>query len=211
MPELEIKNIEGKVTGTLSLPEETFGLKGGGVLMHGSVVNYLANQRQGTHATKTKGLVSGGGKKPWKQKHTGRARAGSSRSPIWRGGGTTFGPQPRDYSYEMPRKEKKRALYTAISHKIADGGVTVVDALKVDGPKTKKMVEMLKVLGLSGAGLLVVDAGVERDVVLSGRNIPGLKFRAAKDLNAYDVLAASKLLVTRTAMEALKVREAQKG
>ena len=110
MPEIEIKDRNNKKAGEINLPEEIFGLKANGAVMHDSVINFLANQRQGTHATKTKGLVSGGGKKPWKQKHTGRARAGSSRSPLWRSGGTTFGPQPRDYSYSIPRKVKHLAL-----------------------------------------------------------------------------------------------------
>src|SRR3990170_3053725 len=121
MVEVEIKNRNNATVGNIKLNDKVFSVPINGPLLHDAVVNHLANQRQGTHSTKTKGLVSGGGKKPYKQKHTGRARAGSNRSPIWRGGGTTFGPQPRDYSYSMPKQARKTALYGALSRKIADG------------------------------------------------------------------------------------------
>lgn len=208
MPELEIKDMENKPAGTLTLPDEIFGLKRNDGLMHAAVVNYLANKRQGTHATKTKGLVSGGGKKPWKQKGTGRARAGSNRSPLWRGGGTIFGPQPRDYRMHMPREERKRALYAALSAKAADGEVVVVGDLRLEGPKTKRMAEIIGKLELAGGSLLVVLQAADENVLLSARNIPGVHVAKASDLNAYDVLAHRKLLFTKGAVEAMAGAEA---
>jgi large subunit ribosomal protein L4 len=208
MPELEIKDMDNKASGTVKLPEEIFGLKRNDGLMHAAVVNYLANKRQGTHATKTKGLVSGGGKKPWKQKGTGRARAGSNRSPLWRGGGTIFGPTPRDYRMHMPREERKQALYAALSAKAADGEVVVVGDLKLEGPKTKDMVQLINNLELAGGSLLVVLPAADRNVALSARNIPGVHVAKASDLNAYDVLAHRKLLFTKGAVDALASQEA---
>lgn len=204
MPDIGIRDIKNNITGTMSLPEDLFGLKGKEALLHDSVVNYLANQRQGTHATKTKGLVRGGGKKPWKQKHTGRARAGSSRSPLWRGGGTVFGPQPRDYSYSVPKQARKTALYAALSAKIADEEVMVIEGLRLEGPKTKSMVEIINNLGVSGESLLIVINGRDENVLLSSRNIPAVTVRPAGELHAYDVLSRSRVLITKDALEALK-------
>src|SRR5512139_3201194 len=144
MPELEVKDKNNKPVGKISLSDEVFGLKAKDGVLHNAIVNFLANQRQGTHATKTKGLVSGGGKKPWKQKHTGRARAGSSRSPLWRGGGIIFGPQPRDYSYDLPRKAKKLALNAVLSGKLADGELAVIDELSMEKPRTKDLIAILE-------------------------------------------------------------------
>jgi large subunit ribosomal protein L4 len=204
MPDIGIRDIENNVTGTMSLPEELFGLKGKEALLHDAVVNYLANQRQGTHSVKTRGLIRGGGRKPWRQKHTGRARAGSIRSPLWRGGGTTFGPQPRDYSYSMPKQARKIALYAALSAKIADDEVMVVDGLKLEEPKTKKMLEIINTLGISGESLLIVVSGKDNNVLLSSRNIPGVTVRPAGELHAYDVLSRRRVLITKDALEALK-------
>jgi large subunit ribosomal protein L4 len=204
MPELSVRDINNNVTGTMTLPDEKFGIEGKDALLHEAVVNFLANQRQGTHATKTRGLVSGGGKKPWRQKHTGRARAGSIRSPLWRGGGVVFGPQPRDYYYSMPKKARRLALYAALSRKIADDEVIVLDKLEIQEPKTKKMVEILNNLGVAGESLLVVVNGVDRNVILSSRNIPAVRVMTAEDLHAYDVLSASRVLMTKAALEVLK-------
>jgi len=204
MPKVQVIDTDNKPKGEMDLPEEFFGLKRKQGLMHDSVLNYLANRRQGTHATKTKGLVSGGGKKPYKQKGTGRARAGSIRSPLWRGGGTMFGPQPRDYYYSMPRQARKAALYAALSAKIADGEMTVVDSLGVEEPKTRKMAEMLEGLGLSGRSLLMVVSEPDRALALSARNIPGVSLMRARDLHAYDVLSRGRVLITREALEALR-------
>ncbi|GAB4390870.1 MAG: 50S ribosomal protein L4 [Thermodesulfovibrionales bacterium] len=203
MAEVGVKDINNNVTGTMSLPDELFAIRGKEPLMHDAVVNYLANQRQGTHATKTRGLVSGGGKKPWRQKHTGRARAGSNRSPIWRGGGTVFGPQPRDYSYRMPRQARKLALYAALSAKLADGEVVVVEGLRMEKPRTRRMVEILGNLGVAGESALIVTPARDEAVLLSARNVPGVTVMAAADLHAYDVLAHARVLVAKEAMEAL--------
>lgn len=204
MAEIAVRDIKGNVTGNMALPDEVFAVEGRDALLHEAVVNFLANQRQGTHATKTKGLVSGGGKKPWKQKSTGRARAGSNRSPLWRGGGTVFGPQPRDYSYSLPRKQKKVALYAALSRKLSDGEVVVIEELRLAEPKTKLMAGLIGDLGLSGKSLLVVDAEVDKNVLLSARNLPGVRCMRAVDLNAYDVLVPRSLIMTKSAMETIK-------
>lgn len=204
MSEIEIKDKTNAVVGKMSLPE-SLSLRGGDALLHESVVNFLANQRQGTHATKTKGLVSGGGKKPYKQKHTGRARAGSNRSPLWKGGGTTFGPQPRDYSYNVPKQARRAAMRYALSRKIADGEAIVVDGLKVEAPKTKVIVGLLKDLGMEGKRVLVVLAERDENVLKSARNIPAVRVKAAQDINAYDVLSHDRLLFTKDAIGKLEV------
>src|SRR5512139_3971283 len=203
MPELEVKDKNNKPVGKISLSDEVFGLKAKDGVLHNAIVNFLANQRQGTHATKTKGLVSGGGKKPWKQKSTGRARSGSSRSPLWRGGGTMFGPQPRDYSYSLPKKAKKAALNAAISGKLADGEVIVIDGFSFVKPSTKDMVSLLKNLGLAGKSTLIVLPEKNDAVFLSARNIPGVKVTRVTDLNPYEVAANSWILFDRQAMEIL--------
>lgn len=207
MPEIEIKDRNNKKAGKINLPEEIFGLKASGAVMHDSVINFLANQRQGTHATKTKGLVSGGGKKPWKQKHTGRARAGSSRSPLWRSGGTAFGPQPRDYSYSIPRKVKHLALKNALSAKLADGEITLIDDLSINKPSTKDMAATIKTLGFEGQSLLIVIPENNNNIKLSARNIAGVHVACASDLNAYTVIAHSRLLITKGAVAGIKGAE----
>ena len=207
MPEIEIKDRNNKKAGKINLPEEIFGLKANGAVMHDSVINFLANQRQGTHATKTKGLVSGGGKKPWKQKHTGRARAGSSRSPLWRSGGTTFGPQPRDYSYSIPRKVKHLALKNALSAKLADGEITLIDDLSINKTSTKDMAAIIKTLGFEGQSLLIVIPENNNNIKLSARNIAGVHVACASDLNAYTVIAHSRLLITKGAVAGIKGAE----
>jgi large subunit ribosomal protein L4 len=203
MPEFDIKDKNNKPVGKISLPDTVFGIKAKDGVIHNAVVNFLANQRQGTHATKTKGLVSGGGKKPWKQKHTGRARSGSSRSPLWRGGGTVFGPQPRDYSYSLPKKARRLALKAALSGKLADGEITVIDELAFEKPRTKEMVSVLKGLELEGSSILVVVPEHNENVALSARNIPGVTVKRVTDLNSYDVAAHARLLMTRRAVEVL--------
>ena len=201
MPEIAIKDVHNKVKGSVNLPEAVFGLPVRKDILHTSVLNYLANQRQGTHATKTKGLVSGGGKKPWKQKHTGRARAGSIRSPLWRGGGTVFGPQPRDYSYRLPKSLKRRAVGEAFSAKVSDGAMTIVDAITVEKPRTKDMVAILRNLGLEGKSVLIVLPEKDENVILSARNIPGVKVSRVSDLNPYVILTHAALLITKSALD----------
>lgn len=200
MPETDIKDLKNNNKGTVSLPENVFGCEAGKGTLHASVVNFLANQRQGTHATKTKGLVSGGGKKPWKQKHTGRARSGSSRSPIWRGGGTIFGPQPRDYSYKLPKKLKKKALGEALSAKFSSGSVTILDSMFIEKPKTKDMITILRNFGFEGKSVLIVLPERDENVRLSSRNIPGVKVMRAIDINPYAVMTSERLLVTQGAI-----------
>lgn len=203
MPEINIKDKNNTSVGKMDVPESIFGVTAKAGVLHSAVVNFLANQRQGTSATKTKGLVSGGGKKPWKQKSTGRARAGSSRSPLWRGGGTVFGPQPRDYSYSLPRKAKKAALNAAISGKLADGELIVIDGFGLAKPSTKDMVTLLKSLGLTGKSTLIVVPEKNDAVFLSARNIPGVKVTRVTDLNPYEVAANSWILFDRQAVEML--------
>lgn len=203
MPELDIKDKNNKSVGKISLSEEIFGIKAKDGVIHNAVVNFLANQRQGTAATKTKGFVRGGGKKPWRQKSTGRARAGSSRSPLWRGGGTVFGPQPRDYSYEIPKKARRLALKAVLSGKLADGEVIVIDDLSLDKPRTREIVSLLGGLDLAGKSTLIVVPEHNKLVMLSARNIPGVSVRRVSDLNSYDVAVHSRLLLTRQAAEML--------
>jgi large subunit ribosomal protein L4 len=203
MAEIDIKDKNNSSVGKMTLPEAVFNATAKQGAVHDSIVNYLANQRQGTHATKTKGLVSGGGKKPYKQKGTGRARAGSNRSPLWRGGGTTFGPQPRDYSYNLPRKAKKVALHSALSAKLADGEIVVIDGISLEKPRTKDMQALLKSLGLAGMTTLIVLPEKNDNVVLSARNIPGVKVTRVTDLNTYEVSVHNRLLITKHAVEML--------
>lgn len=203
MAEIDIKDRNNASVGKMALPEAVFGVSAKQGAVHDAIVNYRANQRQGTHATKTKGLVSGGGKKPYKQKHTGRARAGSSRSPLWKGGGTVFGPQPRDYSYQLPKKARKIALHTVLSSKLADGEITVIDGISFEKPRTKDMVALLKGLGLEGLTTLIVLPEKNENVIFSASNIPGVKVMRVTDLNIYEVAVHNRLLITRQAVEML--------
>jgi large subunit ribosomal protein L4 len=208
MPVVELKDRNNNIIGKINLNDEMFGLQAKPVVLHEGVTNYLANQRQGTHATKTKGLVRGGGRKPFKQKGTGRARAGSNRSPLWRGGGIIFGPQPRDYSYNLPKKVKKIAMKTALSIKVSEGAITVIDGFSFKQPKTKDMITTLKNLGLEGEKVLIVTPEKDEVVTLSARNIPGVKVMRASDLNSYNVIASAKLLMTKGAISRLGALEA---
>ncbi len=211
MPETELKDTNNNIKGSVSLPEELFGLSARKDILHASVKNFLANQRHGTHATKSKGLVSGGGKKPWRQKHTGRARAGSNRSPLWRGGGTIFGPQPRDYSYSLPRNLRRRAVGEALSAKLSSGEMTVVEAITVEKPRTKDMVGILRNLGLDGKTVLIVLPEKDGNVLLSARNIPEVKVSRTKDLNPYEILSRQAVLITKGALDALVAEVSEKG
>lgn len=199
MPEIEIKNQNNNTVEKINLQEDVFGGETNRSLLHQVVVNYLANQRQGTHSTKTKGFVRGGGKKPYRQKSTGRARAGSNRSPLWRGGGTIFGPLPRDYSYSVPKKVRRRALMAALQEKLAGNEIVVVDSIVIEKPKTKEMMTILKNLGLDNKSILIVLPEHNVPVALSARNIPGVGITRAMDLNTYDVLASNVLLMTKEA------------
>ncbi len=202
MFQLDIINSESKATGKVDLPPDIFGVKINNGLLHEVVRNYLANQRHGNASTKTRGLVSGGGKKPYKQKGSGRARAGSNRSPLWKGGGTVFGPLKKDYSYRVPKKMKWAALGMALSAKYADGEIVVVDDIPVTEPKTKDMKTFLNGLGLKN--VLIIVPEYSKAVKLAARNIPQVDIAVAGRLNVYEVLAHDKLLFTRKTIEKLK-------
>jgi large subunit ribosomal protein L4 len=172
-------------------------------LVHAAVVNQLANRRAGTACTKTKGLVSGGGKKPFKQKGTGRARAGSSRSPLWRHGGTVFGPLPRDYSYDLPKKAKRAALTDAIASKVADNKLILVDTLTVAEPKTKTISAMLETLGVQESAVVLIK-GENKNLTLASRNIPSVKVLRMENINVYDILKYRYLITTQDAFNAMQ-------
>ena len=187
-----------------TLNEAIFGAKTRAPLLHQAVVMQLANRRAGSAATKTKGFVRGGGKKPWKQKGTGRARSGSIRSPIWVGGGTVFGPTPRDYSYRMPRSARREALLSALSLKHQDGKVIVVDKLEPEAVKTKIMVKALAELKVTSA--LIVIAKPDTSVERSARNLPKIKVLRVEGLNVYDLLRYEHLILTEGALRLLEER-----
>lgn len=202
MAQLEILNKDNKPVGKVDLPSDIFGVEVKKWVLHEVVRNYLANQRQGNAVTKTRGLVSGGGRKPYKQKGTGRARAGSNRSPLWKGGGTVFGPLPRDYSYKLPKKVKWAALGAAFSAKFADGAIVVIEDLLLSEPKTKELVALIKGLGLSN--VLIILSEDNKTIRLSARNIPNVDVATVGRLNVYEVLVHEKLLMTRGAVERMK-------
>ena len=189
----------GKETGTMELAAEVFGVEVNAVVMHSAVVNFLANQRQGTQSTKTRTEVSGGGKKPWRQKGTGHARQGSTRAPQWTHGGVALGPKPRSYNYVLPKKVRRLALKSALSSKVAEGELLVLDELKLDEIKTKTVATMFAALGAEKKVLLVLPE--KNDVAyLSTRNIAGAKTALVNTLNTYDILNADKVIVVKDAV-----------
>ena len=202
MANVSVYNIEGKEVGSIELNDAVFGVEVNEHLVHMAVVNQLANNRQGTQSAKTRSEVSGGGRKPWRQKGTGHARQGSTRSPQWTGGGVVFAPKPRDYSFKMNKKEKRIALLSALSSKVADNKIVVLDAFNLDEVKTKKFAEVMNNLKVDKA--LVVIEGENKNVVLSGRNIPTVKVSATNEINTYDVLKYETLVVTKAAVEKLE-------
>ena len=202
MANVSVYNIEGKEVGSIELNDAVFGVEVNEHLVHMAVVNQLANNRQGTQSAKTRSEVSGGGRKPWRQKGTGHARQGSTRSPQWTSGGVVFAPKPRDYSFKMNKKEKRAALCSALSSKVAESQIIVLDEFKLDEIKTKKFVEVMNNLKASKA--LVVLEGENKNVVLSGRNIPTVKVTATNEINTYDVLKYETLVVTKAAVEKLE-------
>ncbi|MGB9779933.1 MAG: 50S ribosomal protein L4 [Caldanaerobacter sp.] len=198
MPKVPVYNVNGEQVGEIELKDSVFGVPVNMAVMHQAVVNYLANQRQGTHSTKTRGEVRGGGRKPWRQKGTGRARQGSIRAPQWIKGGVVFGPKPRDYGYKLPKKVKRLALKSALSSKVKDNEIIVLDELKLEQPKTKKVAELLKNFNAKSA-LIVVPQG-EKNVELSTRNLPNAKAMYANLLNTYDILKYEKFIITKDAV-----------
>ena len=203
MAELNVLNMNNEKVGTVQLDDKVFGAPVKKTLIHEIVTMQLANKRQGTAATKTKGLVRGGGKKPWKQKKTGRARAGSNRSPLWVGGGTTFGPNPRDYSYKEPIKKVRGALKSALSAKANDGEIVVIKELALKEPKTKLMLDILNELGLN-EGVLILSDKRDKNVELASRNIPKVKVIPLSALNIVDLLKYKRLLMTENGVKAMK-------
>ncbi|MEW6192157.1 MAG: 50S ribosomal protein L4 [Bacillota bacterium] len=199
MPKVSVYNTEGTPVGEVELREDIFGVEPQPAVVHEVVVMQLANRRRGTHDTKTRAEVSGGGRKPWRQKGTGRARHGSIRSPIWRGGGIVFGPHPRDYGYRVPRKVRRLALKAALADKVREGNVVVLDELRLPEPKTKEALRILSRFEAESGALLV---GAEPDPVLKSAvaNIQGVKFLPVENLNLYDLLRHPKLLITRAAL-----------
>ena len=202
MANVAVYNMEGKEVGSLELNDAIFGVEVNEHLVHMAVLQQLANNRQGTQKAKTRSEVSGGGRKPWRQKGTGHARQGSTRAPQWTGGGIVFAPKPRDYSFKMNKKEKRIALLSALSSKVAESKIVVVDEFKLDEIKTKKFVEVMNNLKVENA--LVVLEGENKNAVLSGRNIPSVKVTATNEINTYDVLKYTTLVVTKAAVEKLE-------
>jgi large subunit ribosomal protein L4 len=207
--QIDVVNSDNKKVGSLDLSDELFGGRVKTDLIHESVVRANAADRRGTHGTKTRAMVSGSGKKPWRQKGTGRARVGEVRNPLWRKGGTTFGPQPRSYEYQLPKKVEKGALRAALTQKLRDGEVTVVDALSVAEIKTKAAVEMLRRLGVDGGAkraskVLLVDIKPEDKLSLSVRNIEGVRVLASNRVSARDIVNSRRVVLTRAAIEKLQ-------
>ena len=201
MPKLSVYDITGKQTGEeIELMDYVFGVEFNEAVVHQAIVMQQANARQGTHATKTRAMVRGGGKKPWRQKGTGRARAGSNRSPLWVGGGVTFGPAPRSHAKDMPRKARRLAIRCALSAKVAAGELVVVDSLQFAEVKTKNAVNMLKGFEATDKKALIITDGENENVEKSSRNIDKVKAISNDCLNVYDILDAQKVLLAKDAV-----------
>lgn len=199
-------NIKGEQVGEIELDPEVFNGKVNQSLLYQVIRMYLANQRKGTASTKTRGEVSGGGRKPWRQKGTGRARVGSIRSPLWRGGGVVFGPKPRDYSYQLPKRMKRLALKSSLNAKLRDEEILFLDELKVEMPKTKEFFQILKNLNLiEKKSLFILDA-IAKEIRLSARNIPYVFLQEAKDVTAYDILNYHFVIIAQNALKILIAR-----
>jgi large subunit ribosomal protein L4 len=203
MANVSVYNMEGKEVGTIELSDAVFGVKVNEHLVHMAVVQQLANNRQGTQKAKTRSEVSGGGRKPWRQKGTGHARQGSTRSPQWTGGGVVFAPTPRDYSFKLNRKEKRAALKSALTDKVANGNLIVVDKLEFNEIKTKNFQKVLDNLKVANKSLVVLNENDEK-VVLSARNIPTVKTTLTSTINVYDILNAKTLVLTQDAVKTIE-------
>lgn len=200
---IDVVNSDNKKVGSLELRDEVFGGRVNGAIIWESVVHQNASERRGTHATKNRALVSGGGKKPYKQKGTGRPQVGSTRTPLWRHGGTVFGPQPRSYDFRLPKKVKRGALVAALAARVQDGALIVVDELSATESKTKAATELLKRLGAEGKALLI-DVQPNEKLGIAVRNLPGVQFLASGRVNARDVMNASRVIATKAAVEKLQ-------
>ncbi len=199
MPNVAVVDMTGKQVGDIALSDAIFGIEPNAVVMHMAVVNFLANQRQGTQSTLTRSEISGGGRKPWRQKGTGHARQGSTRSPQWRHGGIALGPKPRDYSYSLNKKVRKLALKSALSDKVIGGNLIVLDSLNLDSYKTKTVVDCLKAIGTGKKTLIVLEDN-NAFAVRSAANIPGVKTAQVNTINTYDILNANTLVIVKGAV-----------
>lgn len=202
MPKITVYNTKGKEAGEFALGDDFAKGKVNTKVLYQAVTNYLASQHRGTHKTKKRDEVSGGGKKPWRQKGTGRARAGSIRSPLWRGGGIIFGPQVRSYSYQIPRKAKRQALLEAVKSKMQAENFVVFDKISLEKPKTKDMASIIKSLGLKKKCLMVMEKP-DDNVRLASRNIPGISVKSRRDINALDVLRHDNLAISEESLKNL--------
>jgi large subunit ribosomal protein L4 len=209
-PKVAVVNAANETIREIQLSPEVFAAKPNAHLVYEAVKQYRAGARRGTHMTKNRALVSGSGKKPWRQKGTGRARAGETRNPLWRHGGTVFGPTPRDYSYTMPKKARAAALRAALTQRLVEGAVKIVEGFAVEEPKTRVLKGLLAKLGIAGKAV-VVDHQPADALVLSGRNLPGVKIVADSRLTAYDVMDCKHLVVTQEAIDKLEERLAPQG
>lgn len=198
MPTVDVRDMQGGVVGQIELNDSVFGIEANEHVMHLAVVRHLASLRRGTHDTKTRSEVRGGGRKPWKQKGTGRARQGSRRSPQWKGGGVVFGPTPRSYKLGMPKKVRRLALRSALSSKLQDGELIILDQLQFDAPKTKAMLTVLAALSVNNA--LLVTGELAQNVELSSRNIPGVLAVDTNNMNVYNLLKHKMVILTRDAV-----------
>src|SRR5881296_2338859 len=203
MPTVDVLDIHKRKVGSVELHDGVFGVEADGPLVHTAVVMQQACARQGTASTLRRGEVSGSGRKPWKQKHTGRARAGSIRSPIWRHGGTVFGPRPRSYAFAFPKKKYRAALRQALSAKLAAGGILIVSDLRLEEPKTRLLAKALAQLGLPAKTLIVVGAG-DTDVEQAARNLPQVKPVTSQELNVYDVLRYDAIVIPERELPRLR-------
>ena len=203
MPNIAVVDMEGKKVGTVDLSDSIFGIEPNAAVMHQVVLSYLAAQRQGTQSALTRSEVSGGGKKPWRQKGTGRARQGSTRSPQWTHGGVVFAPKPRDYRFTVNKKERRLALKSALSVKAAESEIIVVDKIVTDEYKTKKMVAMLNAVEATKKTLIVLSE-VDDKVIKSANNIPGVKTAQVNTINVYDILNADKLVIAQDAVSKIE-------
>ena len=202
MPNLAVVDMEGKNVGTIELAESVFGIEPNAAVMHQMVVNYLAAQRQGTQSALTRSEVSGGGKKPWRQKGTGRARQGSTRAPQWTGGGVVFAPVPRDYEVKMNKKERRAALKSALTSKVQENKLVVVDSLALAEVKTKEMQKVLT--NLKAEKALVITADNDQNVILSARNIADVETATPATINTYDVMKHNTVVVTKDAVASIE-------
>lgn len=203
MPNVAVLDMAGKQVGTIDLAESVFGIEPNAAVMHHMVVNYLANQRQGTQSALTRAEVSGGGRKPWRQKGTGRARQGSTRAPQWTHGGIVFAPKPRSYRFTVNKKVRRLAMKSAFSSKAAANEIIVIDAIKADAYKTKVIAEMLKAIGAEKKALIVLPE-VDAKVIKSASNIKGVKTAQVNTLNVYDILNADKLVIVKDAVSKIE-------